>query len=275
MNPISIVVPASNEAGYIGPCLDHLLAQDFPGVAQIIVVANGCRDDTAARASARREDFAARGWRLDVIERDEGNKIAALNAGDRHALHSHRLYLDADIEMDPNLVSALVQALSVDQARYAGGQLIVARADSAVSRAYGRFWSRLPFMTRNVTGAGLFAVNAAGRKRWGAFPKLISDDTFIRLQFTEDERVKVASSYRWPLAEGFDLLVRVRRRQDVGVQEIVTKYPEIIERQGKTRPERKELISLAFRDPIGFAVYISVALAVRTKRGDQTWTRGR
>lgn len=275
MKSISIIIPASNESAYIRRCLSSVLEQDFQDAAEIIVVANGCHDDTAGQAAKMAPQFEARGWQLLVIERSEGNKIAALNAGDKQASHGHRLYLDADIQMEPDMVSELVRALSVTTPRYAGGHLIVAPTDNLVSRAYGRFWSRLPFMTTNVTGAGLFAVNPAGRARWQDFPQLISDDTFVRLQFEEDERVRVESSYLWPLAEGFSRLVRVRRRQDRGVAEIARLHPELLSRQGKTRPSRSELLGLAARDPIGFAIYASVSLAVRFRRGDGAWTRGR
>ncbi|WP_299841432.1 glycosyltransferase family 2 protein [uncultured Paracoccus sp.] len=275
MNGLSVIIPASNEAGYITRCLKAVLAQDHDGPVQIVVVANGCRDDTAEQARAMQGAFTARGWPLEVIERAEGGKIPSLNLGDDHAIHADRLYLDADIVMDPNMLGALVQALADAAPRYAGGRLVVAQADSAVSRAYGRFWSRLPFMTGNVTGAGLFAVNAAGRARWGRFPQLISDDTFVRLQFAEAERVRVGSEYSWPLAEGFARLVRVRRRQDRGVQEIAGLHPELLARQGNTRPSRRQLAALALRDPLGFAAYAAVALAVRAKPGEAEWTRGR
>ena len=159
--------------------------------------------------------------------------------------------------------------------RYAGGRLVVAPAQSAVSRAYARFWQKLPFVARGVTGAGLFAVNAAGRARWGEFPQIISDDTFARLQFTEAERFLVDEPYEWPLVEGFSPLVRVRRRQDQGVAQIAQMFPELPARQGHVRPGRAELMRLAAADPLGFATYAAVALAVRTGRNNQEWARGR
>lgn len=275
MSGLSIIIPANNESGYISACLQSVIEQDHDGPVQVVVVANGCTDDTAARALAFQPQFTARGWELQVIDRPEGGKIPALNCGDDHALHPARLYLDADIVVGPGMLTELVKVLAPAAPRYAGGQLIVAPARSAVSRAYGRFWSRLPFMTTNVTGAGLFAVNPAGRARWGRFPDLISDDTFVRLQFRPDERFRVNSTYLWPLAEGFDRLVRVRRRQDRGVQEIAAKHPQLLERQGKTKPTRAELAKLALRDPVGFLVYSAVALKVRRGGEDNGWTRGR
>jgi len=45
--PISIIVPAHNEAMVIGLCLQSLLDQTPPRPLRIIVVANGCTDATA------------------------------------------------------------------------------------------------------------------------------------------------------------------------------------------------------------------------------------
>ena len=275
MNPTTIILPAHDEAGYIRACLTSVLAQDHTGPVEVIVAANGCNDDTAARARAMGGAFADRGWHLRVEELPQGGKIGALNHADACAGPGIRLYLDADIRMSPRLLSGLVAVLDVPQPRYAGGRLVVAPAKSAVSRAYARFWQKLPFVAQGVTGAGLFAVNGAGRARWGAFPQIISDDTFARLQFTEAERFLVDEPYEWPLVEGFSPLVRVRRRQDRGVAQIAQMFPDLPARQGHVRPDRAELIRLAAADPLGFAAYAAVALAVRGGRDNQEWARGR
>lgn len=275
MTPCSIIIPAHDEAGYIDAVLDSLLAQDHAGPAEIIVVPNGCKDDTAERARARIAAFAARGWTLRVEELASGGKIGALNHGDACASHGMRLYLDADLRLSPRLIGRMVQALDTDQPRYAGGKLVVAPATSRISHLYARFWQKLPFVAGNVTGAGQWGVNAAGRARWGRFPQIISDDTFARLQFTPHERILIDEPFEWPIVEGFGPLVRVRRRQDRGVAEIAERFPELLPRQGHVSPGRRELIGLALADPVGFAVYAAVALAVRMGRNDQDWARGR
>lgn len=275
MTPCSIILPAHDEGDYIDACLTSILDQDHSGPVELILVANGCSDDTAARARAHMPGFAARGWRLRVEELAQGGKIGALNHGDACASHGIRIYLDADIALSPRLLSGLVRILDVDMPRYAGGRLVVAPARSAVSRAYARFWQKLPFVAQGVTGAGLFAVNAAGRARWGAFPQIISDDTFARLQFNKSERFLVDEPYEWPLVEGFSTLVRVRRRQDQGVAEIARLFPALLAHQGHVRPGRAELLRLAAGDPVGFATYTAVALAVRSGRNQQQWARGR
>lgn len=275
MIPCTIILPAHDEADYIVPCLQTILAQDHSGPVNVIVVANGCSDDTADRARSQASAFADRGWRLHVEELPQGGKIGALNHADSCAGPGIRLYLDADIRMSPHLLSGIVAVLDVPQPRYAGGRLVVAPAHSTVSRAYARFWQKLPFVTQGVTGAGLFAVNDAGRARWGAFPQVISDDTFVRLQFEESERFLVDEPYEWPLVEGFGPLVRVRRRQDQGVAQIARLYPDLPRRQGHVRPDRAEMMRLAATDPLGFATYAMVALAVRMGRNRHDWARGR
>ena len=57
---ISVIIPANNEAGFIGPCLDALLAQDTTRAAEVIVAANGCTDDTVAIAQGYGDRFAGR-----------------------------------------------------------------------------------------------------------------------------------------------------------------------------------------------------------------------
>ncbi|MDP4033846.1 MAG: glycosyltransferase family 2 protein, partial [Pseudorhodobacter sp.] len=215
---LSVIIPASNEAGYIGDCLTHLCASDAASV-QVIVVANGCRDATADVARAALAEHLRQGWTSTVLELAQGSKPAALNAGDAAAVHPLRVYLDADVSVSPGLLSALVGALATEAPRYASGTPVIPPAQSALTRAYARFWQKLPFNRTAAPGYGLFAVNAAGRGRWGEFPAIISDETFVRLQFVPEERVQVDEPYLWPMIEGFPALVRVRRRQDAGVRE--------------------------------------------------------
>lgn len=272
---LSVIIPASNEEGYIGTCLTALFSSDpVPGGAEAIVVANGCRDGTVAMARGLTAMAKAAGWGLTVIERAEGGKPGALNAGDAMAQGNLRTYLDADVVVSPGLIAALTRALSGQTARYATGTAQIPPAHSMITRAYSGFWQRLPFARSNAPGYGLFAVNEAGRARWGDFPAIISDDTFVRLHFLPSERVQVLDAYDWPMIEGFSALTRVRRRQDAGVAEIGRLYPELLAREGKVRLSNGELVALALRDPVGFATYAAVSLAVRRGKASD-WTRGR
>ena len=273
---LSVIIPAHNEAGYVGACLDALAGQDeTAGQVEVIVVANACRDATATVAREREAALVARGWRLVVLELAEGGKINALNAGDRAAAGPCRLYLDADIRCDPALLGQLRTALAQPGPVFATGRLRLAPARSWITRRYGDFWVQLPFVRGGAVAAGLYAVNAPGRARWDIFPPVIADDAFARLQFAPDERIEVPAGYLWPLIEGFSALVRVRRRQDAGTAELFRLHPELAANEAKPPLTAGWLLGALWRRPVSGLVYIAVSLAVRSRRASAEWTRGR
>jgi glycosyltransferase involved in cell wall biosynthesis len=273
---LSIIIPAHNEEAWIAGCLEPLLAEPAPaGGGEVVVAANGCTDATVSLAQGFAAKARAGGWRFVVLDLPGLGKPAALNAGDAAATGDKRLYLDADVRVGPGVIGRIAAALDGAGARYVSARPQIARAASAVTRAYARFWQELPFAQSAAPGFGLFAVNAAGRARWGDYPKLISDDTFVRLLFRPEERIEVLGSYEWPMVEGFSALVRVRRRQDAGVAEIARLHPELIDNEGKPALSKGALLKMLLRDPAGFATYAAVSLAVRAKRQSGEWSRGR
>ncbi|WP_343032034.1 glycosyltransferase family 2 protein [Roseovarius bejariae] len=277
-NPlVSIILPAHDEASYIGNCLRALLASDpGPYRAEVVVVANACSDSTAMVAKRFEDTACARGWTLSVIETETPGKLNALNLAEETARGDVLIYLDADVIVSRPLVSRIAEALDTPAPRYASGQPEV-RAQSGFTRAYARIWQRLPFIATGVPGFGVFAMNIAGRARWGAWPEIISDDTFARLHFAPDERERVVARYSWPMIEGFWNLVKVRRRQDDGVDEVASYYPHLMENDDVVPPGKIEVLRLGLSDPLGLAAYLAVKLAVRSGLAEskQSWVRGR
>ena len=272
----TVIIPANNEEAWLGRCLSALLMQDErAGRLQIIVAANACTDRTEEIARSFAAPAETRGWKLLCQSDPEPGKIGALNRADAAALAPLRAYLDADVVCDPLLFGQLRRALSPSAPTYATGTLAVAPAQSRITRAYAALWVRLPFVQGGAVGAGLFAMNAAGRARWGEFPDIISDDTFARLQFAPHERIEVPARYHWPMVEGWRNLVRVRRRQNAGVAEIYRRYPAIGANEGKARLTRGALARLALTEPRGLAVYALVSAAVRLGRPEAAWSWGR
>lgn len=271
---LTVIIPAHDEARWIRACLDAVVASGGPVRGQVVVVANGCTDHTAEIARGCAAGFAARGWRLDVLDLAEGSKPAALNAGDAIAEAPVRAYLDADVRVDEDVLGQLTDALRGPAPVYASGTLEVVEPSSQVSRLYARIDRQVPFIAKGVPGCGLFAVNAAGRARWGDWPQIISDDTLARLHFTGAERKSVPGRYRWPLVEGWPALVKVRRRQNVGVAEVKARFPQLAANDDAPRLSLGQKLAMALRDPVGFAVYGGVALATRFGR-ETGWSRGR
>lgn len=273
---LSIIIPAHNEADHIEACLASVLASSGPKEAQVIVAANGCEDDTVAKAQMFSGSAIDRGWQLDVLDMPALGKPGALNQADHIAKHPMRAYLDADVTVDPDLFRQICIALNSKEPRYVSGKMRLAPALNWATRAYARIYSKVPFMTHGVPGAGLFAVNKPGRHNWVQFPKIIADDTYVRLSFPPEQRIAVQAGYDWPLVEGFAALVKVRRRQNAGVAEVAEKYPYLLENDDKHRLSLGQKLAMALRDPVGMLVYGAVSVIVKlTPQKDGSWERGR
>lgn len=273
---LSVIIAARNEAVWLPRALEALLAQDLDRARlQVIVAANDCSDDTVRVARAHAARIGARGWSLDVLELGPVGKLGALNAADAVAGSGLRAYLDADVRCDPALMAQVLSALDTPLPRYATGTLAIAPTRSRLTGAYARIWSRLPFLASGAVGAGFFAVNAAGRARWGTWPRIVSDDTFARLHFAPQERVELPARYDWPMAEGFSNLVRVRQRQDAGVREVAQLYPALMVNEGKAPLTTGNVLDLAATDPLGLGVYGAVQLAARVWPAGHDWVQGR
>ncbi len=273
---LDLIIAARNEESYIGGCLQSLLDQDAKTFTlQVFVAVNASTDKTTEVALTYKEKFQARGWALNVLDVPVAGKVNALNAADQVSSGGIRVYLDADVRLKAELLRQLHAALDTDVPLYATGTLQVAPAQSWVTRQYASLWTQLPFVKGGAVGAGLFAVNSAGRARWAEFPNIISDDTFVRLCFRPDERIEVPACYIWPMIEGLRNLIRVRRRQDAGVEEIAQNYPDMLKNEGKATLGKGELLRLLLKNPVGFCVYAVVHVAVRLRPASKEWTRGR
>jgi glycosyltransferase involved in cell wall biosynthesis len=289
MTTLSILIPSNNEEGWIEPCLEALLSQpadpaldgagaDGAPMTEIVVAANACTDRTAQIARAHEGRATARGWALTVLDIAQGGKLIALNEAEAAARGRILIYLDADVVCRPGLISALRTALDQPEPAYATGRIAVAPAQTWVTRHYANLWARLPFVQAGCVGAGLFAMNRAGRARWGRWEDIISDDTFARLNFAADERTEVPFDYVWPMVEGFAKLTRVRCRQDAGVAEVRARFPALIANESHVYPGVASKLRLFTAAPVSFCVYVSVALAVRFSDGStsgRAWSRGR
>lgn len=180
---LSVVIPAHNEGQVIARCLASLLDGGTP--LEIIVVCNGCSDDTADRAAAFEQ--------ITVISIPEPSKVAALNAGDEAATAFPRFYVDADIRISGRDLMALAQPLVDGSALLVGPGLDydTSRSSAAV-RAYYRLWTKLPSVRDDVVGRGVYGVSREGRAQFDRFPEVVADDHWIRDHFAPSERVVVS-----------------------------------------------------------------------------------
>ncbi|MDW4906527.1 glycosyltransferase family 2 protein [Streptomyces sp. ADMS] len=262
----SIVIPAHNEARVIGRLLDSLLAdlsEDDPSEngTDIVVVCNGCTDDTARIA-------AARGPRVRVVEIPTPSKHAALRAGDDHARGFPRLYVDADVVLAGADVRALTAPLLDDASDIlatAPERRIPLAACAWRVRAYYRVWQQLPAVRAGLFGRGVIAVSKAGHARIAALPPLMADDLAASLAFAPQERLVVgeASVVVHPPRTWPDLMRRRVRAAVSTAQVEQHQGPE----EASARTSTADLKALLRRDPKLFtSVVVFVAAAVAARR---------
>lgn len=270
----SIVIPAHNESAGIGRLLSGLLADALPGEFEVLVVCNGCTDDTAAVA-------ARAGHELTVLEIEQPSKRLALDRGDAAAHYLPRVYLDADLEFGTDDARRLIAAVCQPGVLAAGPSRMLPRTGlSWPVRAYYRIWEQLPQVRTGLFGRGVIALSAAGLERVRALPPAMSDDLAISEAFGPDERRVVIDSTVLirPPRTVRDLLRRRIR--------VTTGNAQLDQRAGRSAEARTspaDLAGMVRRNPAdlpGVLVFLSVAVAARLaarrriRGGDyHTWLR--
>lgn len=272
----SVVIPAYNEASVIDRCLSAMLAEAKPGELEIIVVANNCSDDTAARA--RRH-----GALVKVVETPIGSKIHALNLGDEAAEGWPRLYVDADIVVS-------TQALRDVAAMLGEGSPLVVAAPTAVVDFHGRsplvqsfykVWTQLPYFTEGVIGAGFYAFSKEGRERFGKWPDIIADDEYARLMAAPSERgVNRQHTFTITPPTQLRMVAKIQTRARAGLYQLHAKFPELLKNE-TTNPARTLKViagrpDLWLHAPIylGLMTYAKVMGQRKLRRGQQkVWER--
>jgi glycosyltransferase involved in cell wall biosynthesis len=257
---VSVVVPAHNESTSIGRCLDSMLDGLAKNELQIVVVCNGCNDDTAEIARCF-------GPPVEVVETPIASKIAALRLGDELATGFPRFYLDADVELPLESIRRVADVLRRGPWLAAAPRMKVDLSGRKWAvRAYYSIWTRLPYHASQMIGSGVYAMSEAGRLRFDTFPDLISDDGFVRLQFSPEERTSVeGASFTIRPPETLAAVVRIKTRSQKGAVQLKRAFPELA--RNDVRDYRSALTGI-LREPRQWAncwVYLYVILVTKLR----------
>ncbi len=175
---ISVIVPALNEAGRIGPALERLKGND---AVEVIVVDGGSRDDTQA---------VARSCGARVYE-TSGGRAVQMNFGSAKARAEVLLFLHADTLLPEDFAQMALDCLS----------------------RRGTVAGAFEFATDDSTAAMRFMAAAVNlRARWLHLPY---GDQGI---FLRKEVFRELGGYRaLPIMEDFEFVRRLARRGRVGI----------------------------------------------------------
>jgi Glycosyl transferase family 2 len=272
---VSVVVPAHNEAHVIGRLLEQLASPAGSDELEVLVVANGCTDDTAQVA-------ASFGPVVRVMSIPTASKREALAVGNREARGFPRIYVDADVELRTDDVRMLAKALQRPGALAAAPELVLDLAGSSWPiRWYFDVWTRLPEVRQGLFGRGVVAISEAGYARIATLPPVFADDLAASLAFSPSERVIAAGAQvvvhpPRTLAD----LVRVRTRVATGVTQ-VERTEGAPASTARTRPT--DLLAIAGGRPRmapRVTLFLAVAMLARlrssraVRHGDySTWHR--
>ena len=135
---VSVIVPAYNEAKVIEKTIHSLLAQDYRGTLDVVVVDDGSPDGTGDVAREAFPDDP----RVTVHIKANGGKASALNYGIRRARGEIVICLDADTVFEPQTIAELVYPLRDPQVGAVAGNAKVGNRINLVTR-----WQALEYVT--------------------------------------------------------------------------------------------------------------------------------
>ena len=268
----SVVVPAHQEARVIETNLRALLRSVEPGALDVVVVCNGCTDETA--------DMARRVPGVRVIEIPEASKARAVEVGNRAARAFPRVHLDADVTIAGADVLALVDRVRGDVHAVAPARVVPLERSSWPVRAYFRVWQQLPQVREGLFGRGVIVLSEEGQRRADALPRVMSDDLAVSEAFGAGERLVVedATVVVHPPRTTADLLHR-RIRVVTGN----TQATDLGVRRASSVTTPSVLLRMAIHHPrvgLRIPVFLGIGLAARwrsrraVRAGDfTTWLR--
>lgn len=197
-----VAIPARNEAGRIGPCLDALAAQPEASSLTVLLLLNGCTDATEAQARDHADRAAfrlilcreqlppgrahvgeARGRAMDAAaalleqQGQRGGVVLSTDADSRVApdwlsANISELQAGADavagqVEYDPEEIASLPPALRARIELEQSYADLLARMEAALDPLSGEAWPR----HRMASGASI-AVHLPAYRRAGGLPRI-------------------------------------------------------------------------------------------------------
>ncbi len=133
--PVSVLVPAYNEAVGIEAAVRSLAASDYSGALEVLVIDDGSTDGTAD--IVRSLKLA----RVRVVSQPNGGKAAALRTGTELASHDILVMLDGDTVFEPQTIRHLVQVLRDPRVGAVSGNVKVGNRKGLLGR-----WQHLEYV---------------------------------------------------------------------------------------------------------------------------------
>jgi peptidoglycan/xylan/chitin deacetylase (PgdA/CDA1 family)/GT2 family glycosyltransferase len=128
--PVSILVPAHNEAVGIERAVRSLAGSHYEGALEVIVVDDGSTDQTAAIVQELQSEYAP----VRLMRQANAGKAAALNRALAASRHEIVVTVDADTVFEPETLALLVQRFSEERVGAVSGNTKVGNRRGLLGR---------------------------------------------------------------------------------------------------------------------------------------------
>jgi peptidoglycan-N-acetylglucosamine deacetylase len=235
--PISVVMAAYNEEKVIAETLRTLLATDYKGEIEVVVVDDGSRDQTAAEV----ERVAWGEARVRLLQQQNHGKARALQRGLAAARNGIVVFIDADTQCQRDTLSRLLEPF-VDKgvgavsghAKVGNLRTFIARCQALEytcgfnldRRAYNR-WNCITVVPGAISAVRREAISEAG----GLSLETLAEDTDLTLSLHRHGQriVYVPGAIAWTEApETVRALTRQRSRWAYGTLQCLWKHRDMV-----------------------------------------------
>ena len=184
----------------------------------MVIVCNGCIDDTADRA---RDTLATLEHRATVIDRPEPGKARAIRTAEQSLPPGPRLVLDADAGCDGATARALLSAVdshlnsnfaATSSVAVPRRMIVTDTIRNPLVRAYYRVWQDLPWVQAMPSGRAAYALAWELRESQGPFPDVVADDQWATALVAREEIAVVDATVQVHPVPTFSELLAVRTR---------------------------------------------------------------
>ncbi len=235
--PISVLIAAYNEGKVIAQTLQTLLASDYKGELEIIVVDDGSTDETAAEV----ERVAHVDLRVKLLQQENRGKARALQRALAVMRSGIAVFIDGDTQCQPDTLARLVEPF-VDphigavsgHAKVGNLRTFIARCQALEytcgfnldRRAYNR-WNCITVVPGAISAIRKDAIDKAG----GLSLQTLAEDTDLTLALHKHRQriVYVPGAIAWTEApETVRTLARQRFRWAYGTLQCLWKHRDMV-----------------------------------------------
>jgi poly-beta-1,6 N-acetyl-D-glucosamine synthase len=235
--PVSIIVPVYNESVLLRDTIQSLLQQDYPRY-EIVIVDDGSTDDTRAIAHELVGDYGH--VTVKLVEKPNGGKSTALNAGIQVASSDFVLNVDGDSQLSPNTLRRCIRHFADPKLGAVAGNVKVTNRTNMITRLQALEYVEGLNMARSAQSLvklvniipgplGLFRKQAIVDAGWYASDTFAEDCDITLKMIREGWRVDYepeALSYTEAPNTWIDLL-KQRYRWTRGIVQAVRKHRDL------------------------------------------------